>query len=51
MCRKFKEKIQVVQTRTRDLIRQGVPKDQYLSKTIFARNAAPGFYDELAKVR
>jgi cyclase len=60
----FKEKIQIVQTRTRELIKQGVPKDQYLSKlktddlgwsagpdTIFARNAAPGFYDELAKSR
>lgn len=61
---KFKEKIQIVQSRTRDLIKQGVPKDQYLSKlktddlgwsagpdTIFARSAAPGFYDELAKSR
>ncbi len=61
---RFKEKLQIVQTRTRELITQGVPKDQYLSKlktddlgwsagpeTLFARNSASGFYDELAKTR
>ncbi len=59
---RFKERMQTLQTRTRELIKQGVPKDQYLSKlktddlgwglgpeTLFVRNASSGFYDELAK--
>jgi glyoxylase-like metal-dependent hydrolase (beta-lactamase superfamily II) len=58
---RFKQRIQTLQTRTRELIKQGVPKDQYLSKlktddlgwsldptTLFVRNAASGFYEELA---
>jgi len=57
---KYKESLQTLHTRTRDLIRQGVPKDQYLSKlktddlgwnldpaTLFVRAAAGGFYDEI----
>jgi cyclase len=61
---RFKQRIQTLQTRTRELIKQGVPKDQYLSKlkaddlgwsldptTVFVRNAASGFYDELAASR
>jgi hypothetical protein len=53
-----------VQTRTRELIRQSVPKDQFLSRlktddlgwalgadTLFVRNAAGGFYDRLATAR
>jgi cyclase len=57
---KYKESLQTLHTRTRDLIRQGVPKDRYLSKlktddlgwnldpaTLFVRAAAGGFYDEL----
>ena len=60
----FKSRIQTLQTRTRELIKQGVPKDQYLSKlkvddlgwslapeTLFVRNAASPFYDELAAAR
>ena len=59
---RFKQRIQTLQSRTRELIKQGVPKDQYISKlktddlgwalgpeTLFVRNAASGFYDELAK--
>jgi hypothetical protein len=59
---RFKERMQTLQTRTRELIKQGVPKDQYVSKlkaddlgwalgpeTLFVRNAAGGFYDELVK--
>ena len=62
--RRFKERMVTLQTRTRELIRQGVPKDQYISKleaddlgwglgadTLFVRNAAGGFYDELARTR
>lgn len=61
---RFKERMQTLQTRTRDLIKQGVAKDQYLAKlktddlgwglgpeTLFVRNAAGGFYDELSKGR
>jgi cyclase len=61
---RFRDKMVTLQTRTRELIKQGVPKDQYLSKlktddlgwglgaeTLFVRNAASGFYDELAKGR
>lgn len=61
---RFKERMVTLQTRTRELIQQGVPKDQYVSKlkaddlgwglgadTLFVRNAAGGFYDELAKAR
>ncbi len=61
---RFKERMVTLQTRTRELIRQGVPKDQYISKlkaddlgwglgadTLFVRNAAGGFYDELANAR
>jgi hypothetical protein len=57
---KYKERLQTLHTRTRELIKQGVPKDQYLSKlktddlgwsldpaTLFVRAAAGGFYDEL----
>jgi cyclase len=58
----FKQKIVTLQTRTRQLIEQGVQKDRYLerlkvddlgwkgdSSTLFARMSASGFYDELAK--
>lgn len=61
---KYKENLQTVHTRTRELITQGVPKDQYLSKlktddlgwslepaSLFVARAAGGFYDELAKSR
>jgi glyoxylase-like metal-dependent hydrolase (beta-lactamase superfamily II) len=61
---RFKDRMVTLQTRTRELIRQGVPKDQYIAKlkaddlgwglgadTLFVRNAAGGFYDELAKTR
>jgi glyoxylase-like metal-dependent hydrolase (beta-lactamase superfamily II) len=57
---KYKDSLQTLHTRTRDLIRQGVPKDQYLAKlktddlgwsldpaTLFVRAAAGGFYDEV----
>jgi cyclase len=60
----FRQKMVTLQTRTRELIQQGVPKDQYLAKlkaddlgwglgpeTLFVRNAAGPFYDELAKAR
>jgi glyoxylase-like metal-dependent hydrolase (beta-lactamase superfamily II) len=60
----FRQHLVTLQTRTRDLIKQGVPKDQYLSKlktddlgwglgkeTLFVRNSSSGFYDELAKAR
>ena len=60
----FKQHLITLQTRTRELIRKGVPKDQYLSKlktddlgwglgseTLFVRNSASGFYDELARVK
>jgi glyoxylase-like metal-dependent hydrolase (beta-lactamase superfamily II) len=59
---RFRDKIVTLQTRTRELIKQGVAKDQYLAKlktddlgwglgadTLFVRNAAGGFYEELAK--
>ncbi len=59
---RFKERMVTLQTRTRELIKQGVPKDQYISKlkaddlgwglgadTLFVRNAASGFYDELSR--
>jgi cyclase len=59
---RFRDRIVTLQTRTRELIKQGVPKDQYLTKlktddlgwglgadTLFVRNAAGGFYDELSK--
>lgn len=59
---RFKQRMQTLQTRTRALINQGVPKDQYLSQlktddlgwsldptTLFVRNAASGFYEELAE--
>jgi glyoxylase-like metal-dependent hydrolase (beta-lactamase superfamily II) len=59
----FKQKMQTLQTRTRELIRQGVAKDQYLSKlktddlgwglgaeTVFVRNSSGPFYDEMAKL-
>jgi len=58
----FRNKMVTLQTRTRELIKQGVPKDQYISKlkaddlgwglepeTLFVRNAAGPFYDELAR--
>jgi glyoxylase-like metal-dependent hydrolase (beta-lactamase superfamily II) len=58
---RHRERLLTLQTRTRELIKQGVPKDQYLSKlktddlgwTIdpnagFARTAAGPFYDEMA---
>jgi cyclase len=61
---RFRDKMVTLQTRTRELITQGVAKDAYLSKlktddlgwglgadTLFVRNAAGGFYDELAKSR
>ena len=61
---RFRDKMVTLQTRTRQLITQGVPKQAYLSKlktddlgwglgaeTLFVRNAASGFYDELAKGR
>jgi len=57
---RFKERLQTIQTRTRELIKQGVSKEQYLSRlktddlgwaidptSNFVRNSAPGFYDEL----
>ena len=59
---KYKDSLQTLHTRTRELIKQGVPKDQYLSRlktddlgwglnpaSLFVRNASGGFYDELAK--
>lgn len=59
---RFRDNIVTLQTRTRELIKQGVPKEQYISRlkaddlgwglgadTLFVRNAAGGFYDELAK--
>jgi glyoxylase-like metal-dependent hydrolase (beta-lactamase superfamily II) len=61
---RFKQRMQTLQTRTRELITQGVPKDQYLSKlktddlgwsldptTLFVRNAAADFYEELSRSR
>ena len=61
---RFRDRMVTLQTRTRELIKQGVPKEQYISKlnaddlgwglgadTLFVRNAASGFYDELAKAR
>jgi glyoxylase-like metal-dependent hydrolase (beta-lactamase superfamily II) len=61
---RFRNRMVTLQTRTRELIKQGVPKDAYISKlkvddlgwalgadTLFVRNAAGGFYDELAKAR
>jgi glyoxylase-like metal-dependent hydrolase (beta-lactamase superfamily II) len=61
---RFKQKIQTLQSRTRDLIKQGVPKDQYLAQlkvddlgwalgpeTLFVRNAASPFYDEMVKAQ
>ncbi len=61
---RFRDRMVTLQTRTRELIKQGVPKEQYISKlnaddlgwglgadTLFVRNAASGFYDELAKPR
>ena len=61
---RFKERLQTLQARTRELIAQGVAKDQYLTRlrtddlgwsadptTAFARNAAGGFYDELSRSR
>ena len=57
---KYKDNLQTLHTRTRELIKQGVPKDQYVSKlktddlgwgvdpaSLFVRAAAGGFYDEL----
>ena len=57
---KYKTNVETLQTRTRELIKQGVPKDQYLSKlkvddlgwnldpaTLFVRSAAGAFYDEM----
>ena len=59
---RFKERVVTLQTRTRELIKKGVTRDQYLAQlkvddlgwtlnptTLFVRNSAPGFYDELAK--
>ena len=59
---RHKEKLQTLQTRTRELIKQGVPKTEYLGRlkiddlgfkvgpdSNFARNAAGLFYDELAQ--
>jgi glyoxylase-like metal-dependent hydrolase (beta-lactamase superfamily II) len=56
----YKGSLQTLHTRTRELIKQGVPKDQYLSRlktddlgwglaptSLFVRAAAGGFYDEL----
>ena len=61
---RFRDRMVTLQTRTRELIKQGVPKEQYISKlnaddlgwglgadTLFVRNAASGFYDELARAR
>ena len=60
----FKERLSTLQTRTRELIAQGVSKDAYLTKlkvddlgwnldptSVFVRNTAGGFYDELAKAQ
>ena len=60
----FKERFATLQARTRTLIRQGVGKDQYLTKlevgdlgwsldpsSNFVRMTASGFYDELANAR
>jgi len=57
---KYKDNLQTLHTRTRELIKQGVPKDQYVSRlktddlgwgvdpaSLFVRAAAGGFYDEL----
>ena len=57
---KYKNSLQTLHTRTRELIKQGVPKDQYVSRlktddlgwgvdpaSLFVRAAAGGFYDEL----
>jgi len=57
---KYKNNLQTLHTRTRELIKQGVPKDQYVSRlktddlgwgvdpaSLFVRAAAGGFYDEL----
>jgi cyclase len=57
---KYKDNLQTLHTRTRELIKQGVPKDQYVSKlktddlgwgvdpmSLFVRAASGGFYDEL----
>jgi glyoxylase-like metal-dependent hydrolase (beta-lactamase superfamily II) len=57
---KYRENLQTVHTRTRELIKQGVSKDQYLSKlktddlgwsldqaSLFVRAGSGGFYDEL----
>src|SRR5688572_10294002 len=59
---RFQQNMRTLQTRARELIKQGVPKDQYLTRlkvddlgwalgpeTLFVRNASGGFYDELAK--
>ena len=58
---KYRDSLRTVHTRTRELIKQGVPKDQYLAKlkvddlgwsldpaSLFVRAAAGGFYDEIA---
>jgi cyclase len=60
----FRGKVVTLQTRTRELIKQGVAKDQYVSRlkvddlgwalgpeTLFVRNAAAPFYDELSQAR
>jgi cyclase len=59
---RFQQNLRTLQTRTRELIKQGVPREQYLTRlkvddlgwalgaeTLFVRNASSGFYDELAK--
>ena len=60
----FKQKIQTLQSRTRELIKQGASKEQYLSRlkvddlgwsldstTLFVRNTSSGFYDEMARAQ
>jgi cyclase len=60
----FKQKIATLQARTRQLIEQGVGKDQYLDRlkvddlgwsldprTLFVQMSASGFYDELTRDR
>ena len=60
----FRQHIVTLQTRTRELIRKHVTKDQFLDRlktddlgwglgkdTLFVRNSSSGFYDEMAKAR
>ncbi|MBM3819375.1 MAG: MBL fold metallo-hydrolase [Acidimicrobiia bacterium] len=58
---RFKQRFMTVQSRTRELIRKGVPKDQYLKQLKvddlgwelvpgpFVNNAAGPFYDEMSR--